>query len=286
MTNKTVFIIIGVIVAIDILGYGTYLYFQNASLQNTVASLSASVSSLTDKLSEAMKNNDALTETLATKQDQVNYFSSQVGNIADTVDTLKKISETDPELLKKYSKIYFLNENYVPAKLENIDSKYLYNKNDPLLIHGQVFPKLENMLADASSSGVDLLVISAFRSFGVQATLKSSYKVTYGSGSNKFSADQGYSEHQLGTAVDLTTSKVADTFSGFEKTASYKWLQNNAYKYGFTLSYPPNNKYYVYEPWHWRFVGVALATYLQNSNQYFYDLDQRTIDSYLPNLFD
>ena len=72
----------------------------------------------------------------------------------------------------------------------------------------------------------------------------------------------------------------------FETTTEYAWLQNNAYKYGFTLSYPENNEYYVYEPWHWRFVGTELAQKLHDDNLYFYDMDQRTIDEYLISIFD
>ncbi len=52
------------------------------------------------------------------------------------------------------------------------------------------------------------------------------------------------------------------------------------------MSYPENNDYYEYEPWHWRFVGEDLARYLRNKNKYFYDLEQRKIDEYIPVLFD
>jgi D-alanyl-D-alanine carboxypeptidase len=110
--------------------------------------------------------------------------------------------------------------------------------------------------------------------------------VVYGSGANAFSADQGYSEHQLGTAADVTTNTLAGGLDGFDATPAYKWLTANAYKYGFILSYPQGNGYYEYEPWHWRFVGKKLARYLHTTNERFYDLDQRTIDSYLINIFD
>jgi D-alanyl-D-alanine carboxypeptidase len=111
--------------------------------------------------------------------------------------------------------------------------------------------------------------------------------VTYGAGTaNQFSADQGYSEHQLGTTVDFTTSSVGATFSGFEDTESYRWLRDEAHRYGFVLSYPPNNSYYQFEPWHWRFVGVDLAQDLHQDDTYFYDLDQREINEYLITLFD
>ena len=69
-------------------------------------------------------------------------------------------------------------------------------------------------------------------------------------------------------------------------TPAYQWMTDNAHKYGFVLSYPKDNSYYVYEPWHWRFVGVKLATDLHNQGKNFYDLDQRVIDTYLVNIFD
>ena len=110
--------------------------------------------------------------------------------------------------------------------------------------------------------------------------------MTYGSGANAFSADQGYSEHQLGTTIDFTTDAIGSSFSGFEDTASFEWLMENAHRYGFILSYPDNNAYYQYEPWHWRFVGVDLARDLHRDEKGFYDLDQREIDTYLIKLFD
>ncbi|OHB11524.1 MAG: hypothetical protein A3H60_01405 [Candidatus Zambryskibacteria bacterium RIFCSPLOWO2_02_FULL_44_12b] len=132
-----------------------------------------------------------------------------------------------------------------------------------------------------------MLIASAFRSFETQASLKSEYRVVYGAGTaNQFSADQGYSEHQLGTAMDFTTPSVGGAFSKFPADPAYDWLQDNAHKYGFVLSYPENNSYYKFEPWHWRFVGVALATFLHGEGKYFYDLDQREIDTYLIKLFD
>jgi D-alanyl-D-alanine carboxypeptidase len=113
------------------------------------------------------------------------------------------------------------------------------------------------MLVVAENDGINLRIISAYRSFGSQSELKSSYLMTFGSGANKFSADQGYSEHQLGTALDFTTAELEANFINFDKTTAYQWLLNNAFKYGFILSYPEGNQYYQFEPWHWRFVGRA-----------------------------
>jgi D-alanyl-D-alanine carboxypeptidase len=179
-----------------------------------------------------------------------------------------------------------LSENYVPASLTKIDPGYVYNTKTDLLFYSETLPFLNVLMSTAQVDKIDIKVISAYRSFGTQSGLKSSYKVTYGTGANKFSADQGYSEHQLGTAVDFTTSTVGDSFTGFEKTPAYQWLVDNAYNYGFIMSYPKGNAYYQYEPWHWRFVGRALAQKLHDEGKNFYDLDQRDIDQYLISFFD
>ena len=86
--------------------------------------------------------------------------------------------------------------------------------------------------------------------------------------------------------MDLITTGIGGTLAGFDDTETYNWLLQNAHKFGFTLSYPKNNGYYIYEPWHWRFVGVQLATDLKNQNKNFYDMNQRDIDEYLVNIFD
>ncbi|MEO7596994.1 MAG: M15 family metallopeptidase, partial [Candidatus Paceibacterota bacterium] len=193
---------------------------------------------------------------------------------------------TDPELLKKYSKVYFLNEHYVPLSLRTIDPDYLSPKATNKEISSDVWPFLRDLFQNAADDGLSLQALSAYRSFGTQSALKASYTFTYGAGTaNRFSADQGYSEHQLGTTLDFTTAKTG-VLEGFNITPEYKWLQDNAHKYGFVLSYPLGNTYYKFEPWHWRFVGVALATKLHEDGEYFYDTDQRVIDTYLANLFD
>lgn len=109
-------------------------------------------------------------------------------------------------------------------------------------VDSRVEPFLDNLLAAAQKAKIDLRVASAYRSFGEQSTLKSTYSVTYGAGSaNAFSADQGYSEHQLGTTVDFTTVATNGALDGFNATPAYTWLLANAYKYGFVLSYPEDN---------------------------------------------
>jgi LAS superfamily LD-carboxypeptidase LdcB len=280
---KRAYLIIGSVVLCAALAFGIYSY-RNLRLENRV--LSANFASTQDLLTNEKNKNVELSGNLQRAEDTLNALGEEVSGLSGTVGNLQKLSLTDKELLKKYSKVYFLNENYIPSSLSEIDQRFVYQKGKVLEIHTQVKPHLESLLSAAENTGLHLEVISAYRSFNTQSSLKSSYKVTYGAGTaNSFSADQGYSEHQLGTAVDFTTPTIADTFSGFSKTKEYQWLLDNAYSYGFILSYPANNSYYTFEPWHWRFVGTPLALRLHAENQQFYDLDQRDIDKYLINIF-
>jgi len=211
----------------------------------------------------------------------------KVEKLEGTVDVLEKLTTLDPELLQKYSKVFFLNEHYTPPALFAIPNEYKYFEDRDVSIHAHVWPYLQGLLLKAERDGVVLYTLSSYRSFGEQEDLKSRYTVTYGAGTaNQFSADQGYSEHQLGTTVDFITTGIGGQLNGFENTNSYTWLKQNAHEFGFILSYPEKNGYYVFEPWHWRFVGVKLATDLYNQGKGFYDLDQRELDEYLIYIFD
>ena len=255
-------------------------------LNTTIKDLELVIASTQEELLRTKAEYDNLIVKYNLEKDRMDAFSSQIGNIQGKVGVLEKLSQTDPELLKKYSKVYFLNENYVPATFIKIDTAYTYNPKTDYLIYSQIWPFLKDLITAAEVEKIDIEVISAYRSFGLQSVIKSSHLIIFGSGANKFSADQGYSEHQLGTTVDFTTSEIGATYLGFEKTPTYQWLLDNAYKYGFILSYPEGNQYYQYEPWHWRFVGRALAQKLHQEGRYFYDLDQRVIDQYLISFFD
>lgn len=257
------------------------LLSKNASqLSKNVTDLRTETAGLSTTLTSAQQNIDAV-------KNQVGGVEQKVGSISGTVGTLQKLASVDPELLKKYSKVYFTNENYVPAHLTVIPTDYTYSSTRPEQFLSEVWPHLSAMLNDAKTQGVTLFVKSGYRSFAEQKSLKSAYSVTYGAGTaNAFSADQGYSEHQLGTTIDFITAGLGGKLNGFDGTQAYAWLTANAYRYGFILSYPKGNTYYVYEPWHWRFVGIKLATYLHTTGTSFYNMDQRDIDTYLANTFD
>jgi len=268
----------GVIILVSVVIYFFYSQAQSIKdLMNSIQMLNQRIANLEIGLASTTIDIDA----------QSNSLKESINDIVGSVDSLRKLSKTDKELLQKYSKVYFLSDNYVPMSLKYISDKYLYDLTKGFQFHTSALPFLQRMFEKASGDGISLKIVSAYRSFGTQSTLKNDYLMIYGTGANQFSADQGYSEHQLGTAVDITTEGLlADLEIGFGETSAFAWLENNAYKYGFILSYPKNNIYYQYEPWHWRFVGVGLATTLHRQGIDFLDMDQREIDTYLANIFE
>jgi zinc D-Ala-D-Ala carboxypeptidase len=121
--------------------------------------------------------------------------------------------------------------------------------------------KFQAMVAAARSAGVNITTISAFRSVAEQQRLFFDVKAERAQVTAKraeVSAPPHHSEHHTGYAVDLGDSNApgANLNQSFENTAAYKWLQANAPRYSFELSFPQDNAQGVsYEPWHWRYVG-------------------------------
>ncbi len=273
--------------------YATYELSQHirrdsAEAASSTAAYMQALGSLKQRLGDSIAENKRISAMLSDEQKKsLDLQAAKVRN-EQKIDILTKLTTIDPELIKKYSKVYFLSENYVPARLAYVaTSSLVSSQSKPVPVLADIMPFLSSMLADATRDGIPLRVLSGYRSFQTQMALKTGYKVIYGAGTaNQFSADQGYSEHQLGTALDFTTPDTVGADQSFEDTTAFRWLNLNAYKYGFVISYPKNNSYYEYEPWHWRFVGRDLANLLRHNNQYFYEMDQRDIDQHLINLFD
>lgn len=289
-TKKRVFIVSAIVFVCVAVGWGVYSHIvlqkRAAILEEHIAHMRIMQDALMQRLIQAQNEGRDLSEALYSEQNKNSVFEKQITDISSTVGTLDKLSKTDEELLAKYSRVYFLNENYIPQKLSHVPQEFVYSKGKDMYVHAQMLPFLTALMRAAREDDVELFIVSGYRSFDAQAGIKSSYAVRYGSGANSFSADQGYSEHQLGTTVDVTTRDVGAKLTGFEKTKAYTWLVDNAYRYGFILSYSEKNAFYIFEPWHWRFVGTKLARMLHEEGKRFYDLDQREIDQYLISIFD
>lgn len=236
-------------------------------------------------LSEKIIEIEFLKEQLEEEQNLYNELEEKIEKIAKSVGILEKIKKVDKELLAKYSKVYFLNEHYTPKNLEDIEEKFLFNTGKKLQIRKEINEFLEEMFEDAKDDNIILKIISAYRSYEYQGQIKDNGSIIHGQDyADKYIADQGLSEHQLGTTIDIVSK--SGKMTGFDDTEEYQWLLDNAHKYGFILSYPEKNYYYNFEPWHWRFVGKKLADDLYDDEKYFYDLSQRNINKYTQYFFD
>ena len=295
--GSTVFFSVTLLLVLGGLGYMTYLWYTehqsnvgtSAALEAKTAELAAAderIAELESTLGDIRADLAELEDDYQDEKEKNDEFEDQINAITGTVNDLDKLSKTDEELLQKYSKVSFLNENYIPSDLDEIDDEYVQDDREPEFFHADAMDFLEELLDDAADDDIDITIVSAYRSFDEQDQLKGQFTQVYGEGANAFSADQGFSEHQLGTTVDFGTSQITSAQAVFAQTEAYEWLLQNAHKYGFTLSYPENNGYYIFEPWHWRFVGEDLAEDLDDADAHFYDWDQRRIDEYLIKIFD
>lgn len=129
----------------------------------------------------------------------------------------------------------------------------------------------EKMATEAGNAGFELTAFSTFRSFDYQTTLYNRYAQRDGkNNADRYSARPGYSEHQTGLAFDIGEVGREDVWltSEFGETEAGKWLVENAHKYGFILRYPEGKEHitgYLYESWHFRYIGSPLATEVKES---------------------
>lgn len=297
MKNSRTIVLVGVVLVLSstlafVALTGSTMQEEKNALTQTLEQQNVRIQDYEDIIAQQNEQLEAHQEFIRVLRAQNNQNDTSLANIeamvaqaTQGITDIKKLEEADKELLAKYSKVFFLNEHYTPTKLAVIPLSYTNDKQ--LQLEALVLPFAVDMLNTMEGDGLAPVVSSAYRSFSYQADLKHRNAVTYGAGTaNQFVADQGYSEHQLGTTLDFSSSALGGELMGFENTPEYAWLQQNAHRYGFALSYPKNNAYYAFEPWHWRFVGVALATKLHKQGVYFYDMSQRDIDAYRLQLFE
>ena len=168
----------------------------------------------------------------------------------------------DLGMLMNVNKFYALSETYTPENLKIIDLTYAYDEEGENKLIDYAYDKFLELCQAANDQGFYLMVTSSYRDYESQKEIYDYRVSNWGERkADETAARPGHSEHQTGLVIDMTskTEPLADSFTDSE---AYKWLKENAYKYGFIERYPEGKTYltgYSPESWHWRYVGLEAA---------------------------
>lgn len=185
-----------------------------------------------------------------------------------------KFSIKGNDLLALVDKKNKLLSEYLPIDLVDLNKPpyYLYTNTQNLMLRKEAADALKTMLESYKrDSGKNIVIASGFRQYDEQYRLYAYWVKELGiDHADRISARPGYSEHQLGTVVDFINQESGLELSEkFSTTEAFKWLTENAHKFGFVLSYPPGKEKitgYQFEPWHWRYIGIENAEKFRESS--------------------
>jgi zinc D-Ala-D-Ala carboxypeptidase len=167
-----------------------------------------------------------------------------------------------------------LGSAYVPPDLVELGGYVSgYVTLPDLLLRREAAEALGRMVTAMKAGGLAPTILSAYRSYADQSVTHQRWLMEDPQNAGRVSAEPGHSEHQLGTALDFGSPGLSDLTGNpaikfsplFARTGEGLWLTEHAHEYGFTLTNPPDAGPWTgltFEPWHYRYVGIELATYL------------------------
>ena len=192
---------------------------------------------------------------------------------------LDKENYTDYYENNKYSIDMLINRHFkcsntLDIPLVQVDDKYKHNKKDTIFLSRDSYNAYKIMYEDMAKSNLLLKVNTGYVSYDEQEALQKEYYTKYHNTNIPYA---GFSEYQSGLAIGFAggSNKI------FSKSEEYKWLVDNAYKYGFIERYI--KKYskitgFREEPWHFRYVGVKISTYIKNHPMAYEEYYARYVD--------
>lgn len=170
-------------------------------------------------------------------------------------------------LLVLINKENAVDASYVPEDLKTV-SYYAKDRSAAGRSMRQEACDAFNALSEgAAAEGYTIVVTTAYRSYDFQASLYNSYVKAHGQAeADTFSAQPGKSEHQSGLSADVSSPSVNYQLTrDYIDTEEGRWLNDNAWKYGFIIRFPEGKEDitgYIYEPWHIRYVGKDIAKFI------------------------
>jgi len=209
-------------------------------------------------------------KSVAIKNSKISYSSSSSGWWAYPSD-IKEVTRSGDDLLVLVNKEYRLPSSYVPSDLVSASLSGI-RKGEGFLLRNILINDLRELVSAAAADGIDLSIRSGYRSYSTQISTYNHWLNVNGgsiSAADRISARPGHSQHQLGTAVDFSSAEIQDGLGGvFSSTKASVWLANNAWRYGFIISFPSGYESvtgYNYESWHYRYIGKTYAQEVHSS---------------------
>lgn len=237
----------------NIINYISLDYFKEENLDRYIKYDFIDTKSVYDTTILKEKYNYEDTVTFVNAYLDKDYYSNDIPLSKDKASKLDVI----------VNKYYKLDKDYEPEDLTIINSKFASGTQK---LRKEAADKFEEMASDMLKENLKIYAGSTYRSYSYQEGLYNRYVKKDGfKEAETYSARAGYSEHQLGLAVDIENGKWNYLSEGDKE---YTWLINNSYKYGFILRYPHESEYitgYVFEDWHFRYLGIELATKVYES---------------------
>lgn len=237
----------------NIINYISLDYFKEENLDRYIKYDFIDTKSVYDTTILKEKYNYEDTVTFVNAYLDKDYYSNDIPLSKDKASKLDVI----------VNKYYKLDKDYEPEDLTIINSKFASGTQK---LRKEAADKFEEMASDMLKENLKIYAGSTYRSYSYQEGLYNRYVKKDGfKEAETYSARAGYSEHQLGLAVDIVNGKWNYLSEGDKE---YTWLINNSYKYGFIIRYPHESEYitgYVFEDWHFRYLGIELATKVHES---------------------
>jgi len=223
------------------------------------------------------KNNVKTTNTIEVNEVREKVLPKAYSGTKTTVDwwkypnNIKTVKRSGNDLLVHVNKEYKLPSTYAPSDLVKASNSGIRN-GDSFYLRNILINDLRDLVNAAKTDSIDLSIVSGYRSYATQVSTYN-YWVQYNGGNvdaaDRISARAGHSQHQLGTAVDFSSKEVSDNIgTRFSTTKASAWLQKNAYKYGFVMSFPYGYEYitgFSYESWHYRYIGKTNTLQMKSS---------------------
>ena len=272
--NLIIFIILILIVCLGYFGFKKVFSKEESSNESTTTTTTSTTTATTTTTTTTKKTTKPTTTTTTTKSTPTKDLTG-TSSKGYSITYKNGAYYVDGYLI--VNKTYHLTSDWVPTNTH----KKITESMDGFcreFIDKTAYEAWSEMKADAAALGLKLWIQSGYRGYYYQQDLYNGYVKRKGkAAADKSSARPGASEHQSGLAFDLNTITTS-----FKDTSEGKWVNENAYKYGYIIRYPEGKTSetgYIFEPWHIRYVGKELAKALYNDGNWLTMEDYFGIDS-------